>query len=526
MAAQIAFRNALQLLGFSANAAVYITGTEDIDNMEELEILSDTDVHNLCDSVRNPGGLIANPNAGGQGQAAQIRNPGIPVSTRAETNLKQTAYYLRHQRRIGRTADAANITLATVRAMKPLIDHEKDHTNPDEPRKLDDTKKMVAFLETFQGFLSRTHGETHVPLSYVIREISEPPDEFFDPHTNYASVEDEMISRAPHTGPIWVADNKKVWELIRAYLHETDFYVFIKSHNRTKNGRAAFVALQATVLGSSRIDNMKTTAERTLRDTYYTGERRRFDLDKFIAVHTEAHNQIQNAHEASGGTYPLLDDGSKVRHLLDGIRTTTLEAAKAAIWADPGLRNDFVRATDLLRTFITQSTGGQKDARQVAGVGARGGFGRGGRGRGQGRDGRGDGRGEGRGRGHGGGRGRGRGRFGRGRGRGRGRGGGRNEPISDRYYTSEEFNDIGDDGRNEVYRLRQERDERRGISSTTTRNDTNTSLQQQRTIDALTNALAQATERQVAGVSQQEDTPPPTHKSNRTNDALTRVPRR
>ena len=94
MAAAIAFRNALQLLGFSAPAAVYIAGTEDIDSMEELEILGDKDIHTLCDSVRNPGGLILNPNAGAGGQAAQIHNPGIPVSTRAETNLKQAAYYL------------------------------------------------------------------------------------------------------------------------------------------------------------------------------------------------------------------------------------------------------------------------------------------------------------------------------------------------------------------------------------------------------------------------------------------------
>jgi hypothetical protein len=157
-----------------------------------------------------------------------------------------------------------------------------------------------------------------------------------------------------------------------------------------------------------------------------------------------------------------------------------------------------------LRTFITQSTGGQTDTRQVAGVNARDGFGRGGRGRGP--EGRGLGRGRGRGR-----------DAGRGLGRGRGRGGGRNEPISDRYYTNEEFEEIGDDGRNEVYRLREERDKRRNISSTTT------SEAQQRTIDALTEALANAGGRAIAGVAQAEEITPP---SNRTNDALTRVPRR
>ena len=81
-------------------------------------------------------------------------------------------------------------------------------------------------------------------------------------------------------------------------------------------------------------------------------------------------------------TYPLLDDGSKICHLLDGIKTAKVETAKAAIWAKPDLRNDFMRATDLLRTFVTQSTGGQNDSCQVAGVGARGFFGCGGHRRG------------------------------------------------------------------------------------------------------------------------------------------------
>jgi hypothetical protein len=107
MAALVAFRNALQTLGLSAPAATYITGTEDIDSLDELEILDDTDIHNLCETVRNPGGLVPNPNAGAGGATAQIHNPGIPISTRAETNLKLVSYYLRHLQRIGRTADTS-----------------------------------------------------------------------------------------------------------------------------------------------------------------------------------------------------------------------------------------------------------------------------------------------------------------------------------------------------------------------------------------------------------------------------------
>jgi hypothetical protein len=118
-----------QVLGFSANAATYITGTEDANSLEELEILEDTDVHNLCETVySNPGGLIANPNMGAAGQPAQIRNPGIPIST----NLKLASYYLRHLHRVHRTATSGMLTLVTVRNMRSLKVHEKEHKNPDD----------------------------------------------------------------------------------------------------------------------------------------------------------------------------------------------------------------------------------------------------------------------------------------------------------------------------------------------------------------------------------------------------------
>jgi hypothetical protein len=50
MAAVVAFHNALYVLGFSAPDVIYIMGTEDINNTEELKILGDVNIHHLCES--------------------------------------------------------------------------------------------------------------------------------------------------------------------------------------------------------------------------------------------------------------------------------------------------------------------------------------------------------------------------------------------------------------------------------------------------------------------------------------------
>ena len=102
MAELQALREALQRIGFSEEASEYITDDQGLDEVEEFRILSDDEVENLCKNTRRPGGIIDNPNRG-RNNPASIPNPGIPVSLKAENNLKLMCYYIRHQDRISRT---------------------------------------------------------------------------------------------------------------------------------------------------------------------------------------------------------------------------------------------------------------------------------------------------------------------------------------------------------------------------------------------------------------------------------------
>ena len=91
-------------LGFSAQAATDIIGEQGIDTLEELRVLDDKEVESLCKVVRKPGGIS---NAAG-----------TAVSLRAEANLKMAVYYLKYQERTSRPAEASNITLSNVRALR------------------------------------------------------------------------------------------------------------------------------------------------------------------------------------------------------------------------------------------------------------------------------------------------------------------------------------------------------------------------------------------------------------------------
>ena len=103
-----ALRAALVHMGATTEVANEITATQAFDTIEDLCILTDDEVKNLCHAIRRPGGLMPNPalNAAGGAAAAlavgipaQITNTGHVISARAENNIKLAVYFLRFKER-------------------------------------------------------------------------------------------------------------------------------------------------------------------------------------------------------------------------------------------------------------------------------------------------------------------------------------------------------------------------------------------------------------------------------------------
>ena len=304
-----------------------------MDDLEELALLTDTEVENLCKVVRRPGGTIDNPNRNDEdgdpvaGQPATITNPGQTVALRAENNLKMACYYLRYKQRVSRPLTAASLTLINVRGLRGLREWEDAHKDVDKPEI--DSKDWPRTMEGLEEYLRGCLGVDGTPLAYVIRDDPEvPPINLVD---TFATHQDELIARAPHRDAAgnftatFLSDRSKVWELLSNLTRDKDCWTYVRPAQRSRDGRMAFLALKNHFLGANNVDNMSARAERQLRGNPYSGEKRRWNFEKYVKLQKDQHTILEGLMEHG---YAGIDNRSKVRHLLDGIKTTSLDTVK------------------------------------------------------------------------------------------------------------------------------------------------------------------------------------------------------
>ena len=107
MADLAALCTVIGLLGFTNAATTAITAEDQqyIGDLEELCFLTDTNVENLCKVLRRPGGTITDA------EGNPFPNPSIPVSIHAYNNLKLSAEFLHHSKRVSSPVLAADVTL-------------------------------------------------------------------------------------------------------------------------------------------------------------------------------------------------------------------------------------------------------------------------------------------------------------------------------------------------------------------------------------------------------------------------------
>ena len=73
-----------------------------------------------------------------------------------------------------------------------------------------------------------------------------------------------------------------------------------------------------------------------------------------MTVHKEQHHVLTSLEQHG---YKGIDDCSKVRFLIDGIKTTRLDTVKATILSSDEYRADFDKCVTLYKDFIKQSDG-------------------------------------------------------------------------------------------------------------------------------------------------------------------------
>ena len=121
---------------------------------------------------------------------------------------------------------------------------------------------------------------------------------------------------------------------------------------RTRDGRKVFMGIWNHYLGVNNVDNMSSAAEAKLRNTFYRGEKRRWDFEKYVRVHKDQHTILEGLVEYG---YAGIDERSKVRLLCQGIKVDNLAHIKTQILASAQLRTDFDACVNLYQDFIKQT---------------------------------------------------------------------------------------------------------------------------------------------------------------------------
>jgi hypothetical protein len=152
-----------------------------------------------------------------------------------------------------------------------------------------------------------------------------------------------------------------VYEIVKQLILDGPAWAYITSQiDRTKDGRAAWKALQAHFEGESYMNKQKEESYQIIENLHYKGERATFTFEHFTGQLTKAYNDLQRYRE------PIIES-KKVRDLLNKITDPRLEGTKQAIKINQDYKNDFTLAINFLSESV--DTSNKSKPRMISNVG-------------------------------------------------------------------------------------------------------------------------------------------------------------
>ena len=432
----------------------------------------------------------------------------VYFNIRAVKNLTAIHYYTSRCLALNKIPDIRILDIP--QAVIYMENRYINYANSKEDVKVDKIKvpeftgdNWILFRDKFVVQLRNISGSRDIPLEYVIRQ--DPGDENLVESESPDLDELDPIQNARLAGNFFKEDNAHVYRLLQGFLVGTPGHNYIHSHAKQKQGRKAWLSLRAHYEGDSFKDTYRERAFSQLQKTFYHGERARFNFEKYIHTHREAHRWLEEIGHNSGIG---LDTSSKIQYFKAGIKANAgLETDLSVIRSRPELKDNFDKFVNYLSESVATRSSrlSNLDAsvdRKVSGL-HNSNF-NGGRGRGRGR-------------------GRGNGRGGRGRGRGYGRGGSssnnngsKNESfrmvdgkkIENKKYPFNEYQKLNGAQRKALYEMKK---------GTNDNNDDNASVSNT-TIASLNTTLQRVEKAMVAGISHASDDNEDTTSHQRTFD--------
>jgi hypothetical protein len=140
----------------------------------------------------------------------------------------------------------------------------------------------------------------------------------------------------------------------------------MKSGSKGKDGQKAYQYLKEHYLGANNTNLLAAKYEKEIGDLSYTGDKRRWTLEKYINKQVEYYKILNSLKPHS---YAGIDTASRVRKLLNGIKCKDLESLITIILAKPD--TTFDEATHISKDFLSAYSSARSSSKitQIGAVG-------------------------------------------------------------------------------------------------------------------------------------------------------------
>ena len=381
----------IDVCSFSDAAATEITTNQGYDNLDELFLLDDKGIDNLCTIVRKP-----TTNTTG----AVV--PGVAIPSLAQERFKLSVFAIKHLKRVSREVKLDLITRKDVHELCQQRQMELSFVNKTDGYAIATFKDLSKTFEWVHEQLEHCRGVNGVPLAYVTRPDLIPKRDADDPAGRYPSLDAEMIACAPildnrnedpdqpksailaleEGGPYCATfriDMVTCWNILYEMFGSTSAWIHGQVTKKEKNGRKLFRILFEHYLGADHVGHLATKMETRLATLTYRGEQKNWNWASYTDAHIEQHTIATNLKQYG---YAGLDERSKVRHLLGGINDEGVNPVVCQVLALKESDKTFDSVAKLFAEYLRQKKH-EPTARRLSSVGTPLGGGGGGRGRGR-----------------------------------------------------------------------------------------------------------------------------------------------
>ena len=201
---------------------------------------------------------------------------------------------------------------ATIR--ENMADNMDTASKAADPGKLKANTDWYIWSQGFTNYLSTIPGCTGIPLSYVVRQEEDTPEDYiFAVDTDYLT---QLSDYAALAGPAFVADRRQVHQLLLGKILGEEAEEWIRDDKSKQNGRIDFNRLKTHYEGDGNISRRIATAEQIQKTLFYKQERS-MKFTVFLA-------KLQFMFQIFKHEDEEMSESAKIRHLLDRVQSPYL----------------------------------------------------------------------------------------------------------------------------------------------------------------------------------------------------------